>query len=437
MTMTVLGIFSEWVITFLEVALCHYFMRIFFADRYRKRKQCFLYLAVAVVITTGVILLNLVSLSFSMATVLYFVIVNAIGGCILYKGRLADFLMIAVSYAALFNFFEWSIFRVISMVGSFDLILEIQTEFGLSRLITVTLTKTAEVIISLLLGKNLKKITAKLKKTKLVILCVSVAFISSLSLFQISGMASDLHLSVIQTVLTMILLFGLCFIYLFYRLKLIQNEQSYTLQQNYLLQENYEMAKASYQANAELYHDMRNHFLIVQNYLADKKIAEAQNYLEKISGNEAMRNTAHWTGIEAVDYLLGQKVSVAIQQKIEVKIHAEYPRECKIDPVDLCTILMNLFDNAVEACLRESDPEKSSIEVTIRRIHHFIIIRVSNTSSTRPEIKDGRLVTSKTDKRYHGWGLRSVQTAVEKYQGTMEYGYDNNQFTVSVMLFYR
>lgn len=61
--------------------------------------------------------------------------------------------------------------------------------------------------------------------------------------------------SVIQTVMTMIILFGLCFIYLFYRLKLIQSGQSYTQQQNYLLQKKYEMAKASYQANAELYHD--------------------------------------------------------------------------------------------------------------------------------------------------------------------------------------
>lgn len=63
--------------------------------------------------------------------------------------------------------------------------------------------------------------------------------------------------SVIQTVLTMIILFGLCFVYLFYRLKLIQSGQSYTQQQNYLLQKKYEMAKASYQANAELYHDSR------------------------------------------------------------------------------------------------------------------------------------------------------------------------------------
>lgn len=80
--------------------------------------------------------------------------------------------------------------------------------------------------------------------------------------------------------------------------------------------------------------------------------------------------------------------------------------------------------------------EKKDIEITIRRIHHFIIIRVSNSCTTNPNIQDGCLQTSKPDSRHHGWGLKSVQTVVEKYQGTMEYTWTDSHFAISIMLFY-
>lgn len=434
--MTAMGILAEWMVTFLEVALCHYFMRLFFADQFRKKKQCFLYVSIAAAITTGVILLNLVSLSFSVITVLYFVVVNAVAGCVLYKGRFADFLMIAISYCAFFNLLEWSVFTAISRISASDTLLQIQTEFSVLRIVTITLTKMAEIIISLLLGRYLKKIAAKMKKTRLVALGVSAAFLSSFCLYQFSGMAADLRLNFIQTFLAAALVFGLCFTYLFYRLKLIQNEQSFTVQQNHLLQKNYEMAQASYQANAELYHDMRNHFLILQNYLAEDKIDDAKSYLEKLSGSQALQNVDRWTGIEAIDYILSQKRLNARRQHITVTVHAEYPGDCQIAPVDLCTILTNLLDNAIEACQKQPEDAEKKIEITIRRIHQFIIIRVSNTTSVQPDMRNGHLITSKSDRFHHGWGSRSVKSAVEKYQGAIEYDYQDHRFTVSVMLFY-
>ena len=74
--------------------------------------------------------------------------------------------------------------------------------------------------------------------------------------------------------------------------------------------------------------------------------------------------------------------------------------------------------------------------MTIRRIHLFLIIRIANSSATAPVMKDGIPVTSKRDGRLHGWGLRSVRAAVEKYQGTMEVTYRDLVYTVDVMLFY-
>lgn len=100
-----------------------------------------------------------------------------------------------------------------------------------------------------------------------------------------------------------------------------------------------------------------------------------------------------------------------------MKIHGEYPKDCKIDPVDLCTILTNLLDNAVEACMKQPEGEPREIQVTIRRLHQFIIIKIANSSIASPDIRNGKLHTSKKDGNLHGWGMRSVLSAVEKIRG--------------------
>ena len=203
------------------------------------------------------------------------------------------------------------------------------------------------------------------------------------------------------------------------------------------MEQNYQIAKQSYESNAKLYHDMRNHFALIQSYLADGKISAAQEYLEKISGDKTTYPIERWTGIAAVDYILSQKSDAAKQQGIETAIHAEYPQDCKIDPVDLCTILTNLLDNAIDACMKQPKEVEKKIMVTIRRIHQFIIIRITNSSTAAPTMQNGSFVTSKSDKQQHGWGIRSVKTAVERYQGTIEFDYSDDLFTVDIMLFYQ
>lgn len=433
--MTAIGICVEWLISFIEVTMCHYFMRIFFAEQFPKKKQRIIYLCIAVVITTGVILLNLVNLSFSTATVLYFIIINVIAGCILYKGSFLEFLVVVLSFGTGINFLEWGILRFISTVWSPEVVLEIQAGFSLTRILILTITKALEITICLLLGIPLKKMAVRLEKAKLVLIGVIAVFISSLYLFSISGIY-DLRLYPIQSSLAIGLVFILCFAYLFFRLKMIQSEQTFTARQNHLLQKNYELAQSAYQANAELYHDMRNHFLMLQNYLAEGKITEAQNYLEKLSGSKVIRNGEHWTGIEAIDYILRQKIDSARQHQITVTINAEYPKDCKIEPVDLCTIITNLLDNAIEGAEKCPEYINKKIDITIRRIYQFILIRITNSTATPPVQHNGQLITTKKDKQKHGWGVKSVISAAEKYNGTVKYDYADFMFSVSVMLFY-
>lgn len=434
--MTAIGICAEWIASFIEVVLCNYLMHILMPDQFPRKKQRVMFLTVTAVITTGIILLNLVELSFSMATLLYGIAALTLGGCILYKGNFIEFLFIAVTFMTGLVLIEGSIFNMIAWIWSPDVVLRIQEDFSLLRIYVVIIIKIVEISAVLLLGMLIKKMALKMKKTGAALIGATVAFFSFLYLLNISNVFYNLHMDRIQTFLMLACIFSFYFAYLCYRLKSLQKEKEFTSRQNNLLKKNYQMVQASYEANAKLYHDMRNHFVVLQNYLAYGKVAEAQSYLETLSGSKAIQDMERWTGIEAIEYILGQKISSAKEQQIKVTINAEYPKDCKIDPVDLCTILTNLLDNAIEGTVKNKEQTRRNIDITIRRIYQFILIRISNSAIEPPVLKNGQLITTKQDKRYHGWGMQSVKSAVEKYNGTVEYSYTDFMFTVSIMLFY-
>lgn len=182
---------------------------------------------------------------------------------------------------------------------------------------------------------------------------------------------------------------------------------------------------------------MKSHFSIVQSYLNEDKIELAQEYLKQLIDNNDLAFVEKWTGVDVIDYILSQAQDKANRNNIKLEIHAEYPKDCKINPIDLCTILTNTINNAFEACCAQETKNERKIAITIRRIHQFIIIRVINTTDQKPIIKEGRLVTTKEDSINHGWGARCIKTSVEKYQGTLKYEYEEPYFSVSIMLFYQ
>ena len=88
----------------------------------------------------------------------------------------------------------------------------------------------------------------------------------------------------------------------------------------------------------------------------------------------------------------------------------------------------NLLDNALEAAGQAAEKEGRFIRLTIRRINQMLVIKVENSFSSQPVVKDGVLKTSKEENGLHGWGLKSAQTAAEKYDGTVQTSYAGNTF---------
>lgn len=234
-------------------------------------------------------------------------------------------------------------------------------------------------------------------------------------------------------ILSMVLLFSI----LFYRLSRQREMELEIAQlkqdQAEILERDYQALSRTYEGNAKLYHDLHNHIEAIYQCLNQGDIQEAVRYCEDLRTPVREISQTVWTGDKALDYLISSKMSLAEQEHIKTKVNIEYPHNTNIRSVDLTTILGNLLDNALEAVETAPD-ELRFLNLTIRRINAMLIIKVENGYGNAPAENGGKLTTSKADKASHGWGLKSVQTAADRYDGTITTDYKNGVFQSVVTL---
>lgn len=200
-----------------------------------------------------------------------------------------------------------------------------------------------------------------------------------------------------------------------------------------LLERDYQNLNRTYSENAKLFHDLHNHLAILHRYLSRGNANEALQYLEDLRAPVQEIMQSGWTGDDAIDYLISNKIAYAKEQHVSTKVNIEFPRHTNIRSADLTAILGNLLDNALEAI--KSVPENQRfINLTIRRINNMLVIKVENGCETVPLLKQGELLSTKQESGLHGWGLKSVRAAAEKYDGIVENTYEEKVFRVVVTL---
>lgn len=216
-----------------------------------------------------------------------------------------------------------------------------------------------------------------------------------------------------------------------------KNRIRFLERKNQVLEENYHILTDLYRKNEHLYHDMNHHLQMIYHLAKKNGAPEIAKYVNSISAPIDELSDTTWSGVDIVDAILNHTVLEAQRQGIEIDVNAEFPKDCNITSDDLCVILFNLLDNAMEACLRRmrqtGNPPR--IEVTIRRIHQFLIIKIQNPCIP-PRKLFGIFPTTKADARHHGIGLRNVREKVEKYNGSLEIDVEDDVFTITALLFF-
>lgn len=185
-------------------------------------------------------------------------------------------------------------------------------------------------------------------------------------------------------------------------------------------------------------HDYHNHIqmmlaLVDTDQTDDHTESPLRAYLLNLNDDLTKVDTLIKTGNVLVDAILNSKLSLIQSKKIAVNVKAAVPAELKILEVDLCVIIGNLLDNAMEACLKQSETEDRFIRIYIGIFKGQLYISVSN--SVGDEIKkSGKTYISTKGSDMHGFGLMRVDHIADKYNGYVNRQNEEGVFATEVML---
>lgn len=131
---------------------------------------------------------------------------------------------------------------------------------------------------------------------------------------------------------------------------------------------------------------------------------------------------------------LNFKLKEASSQNIEVDVQSGMTEENEIyiDKEDICRVLNNIINNAIEACNECKECDEKYIKLDIDMIGRSIIIKSENPYSGQLKKEGKKILTIKKDKTRHGYGLKSIKSIAEKYGGFMKLSYDDKIFTIEV-----
>ena len=179
-------------------------------------------------------------------------------------------------------------------------------------------------------------------------------------------------------------------------------------------------------------HDYRNHIQVMKAYAAQGDLAAISRYLDALDTDLNTVDTVIKTGNPMADAILNSKISLAKARDIRVIADAHIPVKLRFSEIDLCCILGNLFDNAIEASLL-LPPDKRLIRVYMDMKNTQIYISFTNFTSGEKLPKVGRLFRS-TKGGHHGLGLVRIDSIVDRLGGYLSRNSESGAFTTEILL---
>lgn len=194
----------------------------------------------------------------------------------------------------------------------------------------------------------------------------------------------------------------------------------------------YESVKKSYENQRRYLHDYKNQLGCIQGLLADDQTKEAAAYIEKLTGSIRKISSHVNTNHAAVNVVLNQKYEYARDKGITMVMQANDLSGLAMDEEDIVTILVNLTDNAVEACEKLEGNRLIQLKMILEE--EQFVLSVRNPVKEPVKIRDNMVITTKKDKKKHGIGLANVRRSVERNNGTCVLRCEEGWFYVSAVI---
>lgn len=200
--------------------------------------------------------------------------------------------------------------------------------------------------------------------------------------------------------------------------------------QNRLLERQVQEVQNIYLTMRGWRHDYHNHLQSMKAYVKMGQYDRLEEYLDLLECDLDNVNQLIESGNVNLDAILNSKISLALKNGIDVDYKATCPAKISVSDIDLCALIGNLIDNAVEAC--ENVEEHPFIRLYIGVLKQQLYISISNATNETVRKLDYEYITTKRGN--HGHGLKRINLVVEKYQGYINRQNEPGVFVTEIML---
>jgi len=371
-------------------------------------------------------------------TSLYYVSYYFLFALLFCRGKLYVKILVIGACFALLLMAEIISMALINTIFSFDIQSQLDPE-NWYNLLGIVLSKIIFFIAYIIIVRISRSREEEKLGIKDGILLISVPLASIFTLLLILEYIRRLESQAVNAPLVLAAMLGSFFVnilvFFFYeRLKVdMKTSQQLSLmqQQAELQSRHYKEIETTHASTQAIWHDMNNHMMVMNSLVQYEDLGRVRAYLNEVGKTIHELVLPCRTGHAALDALINEKYRRAKQLGIHIEILLRPISEEAVSPMDLCIIVGNALDNAIEAC--QQVRENPFIHLKIEQLGANLSIVVHN--SVPPGLKtDKEFKTTKKDRTSHGFGIRNIRETLEKHDGSFDMGLESNVFKFSAFI---
>jgi signal transduction histidine kinase len=265
-----------------------------------------------------------------------------------------------------------------------------------------------------------------------IILIPAASLYINLLLFQAEGLTSGR----VFTGIALLFLVNFATFYLYDAITAAMSEKMQgllILEQNKYYDKQLETMKTSLYTTNAIRHDLKNHLYSIRSLIESGDNEESLNYVSEILDNIGTRRDYSATGNVVIDSIINFKLQEAEHRNIRTNLDLRIPEKLDIPSIDMTIILGNLLDNAIKAA--EKLKADKYINLKMKYDKGRLMIQADNPYMGEINEENGKLLTTEADKENHGIGLQNVKKVLQKYDGIMNIDYNDNVFSISLLMY--
>lgn len=193
---------------------------------------------------------------------------------------------------------------------------------------------------------------------------------------------------------------------------------------------NYQISQESIDLVNQKYHDLKHQITLLK---AESGTEKSIRYLEQMEREIKIYETQNKTGNKVLDAVLASKSLYCQNHGIELKFMIQGELLCFMDDMDISALFGNMLENAIES-VEKLEEEARMVNLYVTQEKQFLCIRTENYCREAIQFKNGMPITTKKDKRLHGYGMKSICSTVEKYGGSAMADLQDNWFRLRILI---